>query len=142
MLKIPKAIKALRILRGNPRKRTVSQGDRGFILVEALMAVAVVSIGLVAAITALGSSTRATTHEVVRLQADSIAKSQMEDVRSQPFAIAPTTYASLISLPAGYTTTAEAEAIDGAPTNIQMIIVTVTYEGREMRVLEGVKVNR
>jgi type II secretory pathway pseudopilin PulG len=116
--------------------------ETGFILVEALMAVAIVSIGLVAAIVALGSSTRATSHEVVRLQADSIAKSQMEDVRSQPFAVAPTTYASLGTLPAGYVTTAEAEAIDGAPTNMQKIIVTVSYEGREMRVLEGVKTDR
>ena len=38
--------------------------------------------------------------------------------------------------------TPEAEAIDGAPTNIQKIIVTVSYEGREMRVLEGVKTDR
>ncbi len=134
--------RALRSLLGYPRRKMLLRGEPGFILVEALMSVAIVSIGLVAAITALGSSTRATTHEVVRLQSDSIAKSQMEYVRSQPFSVAPATYAPVDTLPAGYVATAEAEAIDGAPTNIQKIIVTVSYEGREMRVLEGVKTDR
>lgn len=82
------------------------KGEKGFTLIGVLVAIAI--LGLVAVIFAGGISTAAKAVFVSdeRATAESLAKSQMEYVKNQPYLFAPgggeSTYEKISSIPSGY----------------------------------------
>ena len=125
-------------------KRNVNafQDQRGIMLIEAVMAVAILGIALIPILSALSTTTRASQKVVMRFEVENMASSQMEYTKAQPFVTAPTTYETFGTIPTAYTVVTEAVVLDGYDGNIQKIVVTVSYEGRIVRVLEDIKVNR
>ncbi len=71
--------------------------------------------------------------------AENIARNQMENAFAQPYAAPPSAYPT-IATPSGYSVTASSlEYVLGDP-NIEKIVVTVRYSGRDILVLETLRV--
>ena len=125
------------------RQRTRAlRSERGFTLVEALVAIAIVSIAFTALLAALSTGALATNKADRRITAQTLARSQLEYTKAQEYKVAPATYDTFTPIPQGYTVVAEASSIDGYDEDVQKITVTVSYQGEVVQVLEDLKVNR
>jgi len=125
------------------RQRTrVLRNERGFTLVEALVAIAIVSIAFTALLAALSTGAMATNKADKRITAQTLARSQLEYTKALEYKIAPTTYDTFTPIPEGYTVVAEASPIDGYDEDVQKITVTVSHQGEVVQVMEDLKVNR
>jgi type II secretory pathway pseudopilin PulG len=94
-------------LRLNSKVRKAFQGrSRGFILIEVLIAIALIGIVAVAILGALATSSKVLSIADERTTAESLARRQMEDVKSQSYNPAPAggvaTYSKIPNIPAGY----------------------------------------
>jgi Tfp pilus assembly protein PilV len=121
--------------------RAVADRQEGAGLVEVLVAVAVLSITLVAFLAAIstGSVGVATTEE--RVTAENLARSQLEYTKSQTYVAAPTSYAT-VTPPTGYAVSAVAASIPGSDSSVQKITVTITRNGETLATIEDFKVDR
>jgi len=152
-----------RVRLSNKVRKTLRGSSGGFTLIEVLVALALFGIIAITFAGGLGTASRAVLTADVRTNAESLARTQMEYVKSQEYSPAPWAYAvtSLGStctpgtcplwfssghkLPgeyAAYTANVQAQAFDGPDNGIQKITVTVSHEGREVITLEGYKVSR
>lgn len=122
-------------------RAAMADGQEGVGLVETLIAVAILSVTLVTLIAAIstGSIGVATTEE--RVNAENLARSQLEYTKSQPYATAPASYAT-VTPPAGYTVSAAATSIPDTDSSIQKITVTVARNGETLMTVEDYKVDR
>ncbi|MCL0084400.1 type II secretion system GspH family protein [Dehalococcoidia bacterium] len=127
------------------------KNERGFSLIEVLVAVAL--LGIIAAffLMALSTASRALLMADVRTTGESLARSQMEYVKSQPYdgTNNPPQYALLSdNIPDGYAISITAERLDpkGDGTanddGIQKITVTIKHHDEEVIRLEGFKLDR
>ena len=116
-------------------------GQEGIGLVEVLVAVAILGVTLVVLLAAVstGSIGVATTEE--RATAATLARSQLEYAKSQPYSAAPASYATVTPEP-GYTVSADATSIPGGDSSIQLVTVTVTRDGATLLTVEDYKVDR
>jgi len=116
-------------------------GQQGSILLESLIAVALLVTVLSAAVygVSVGSKATGTVHDVNTAQ--NIARSQMEYALNAAYCPPPCSY-SVISVPTGYIVTASAETFPGADTNMEYVIVTVSRDGESLARMRGIKVNR
>ncbi len=115
--------------------------ERGFTMVETLIAVAVMGTAVVALLSALSTGSIAVTVVEEKVTAGGIARSQLEYTQSLPFQIAPATYAT-ITPNQGYSVTAEAFPVAGTDDDIQRVVVTVYHEGVSVLSAEAYKMNR
>lgn len=123
-------------------RRTVSSGESGSTLVEVIIAVAILAIaitGLLAGFSTGSLSIRKTDRLIT---VENLARSQLELTRSQTYLAAPSSYASVTPVPAGYSISSDATSIAGRDANVQKITVTVQYEGNVLLTLEGFKLDR
>ncbi|MFO7712401.1 MAG: prepilin-type N-terminal cleavage/methylation domain-containing protein, partial [Dehalococcoidia bacterium] len=67
-------------------------GSRGVTLIEALVAMALVAIIAVAFLGALTTAARSAALADIRTNAESLARSELEYVKSQPYSLAPWEY--------------------------------------------------
>jgi hypothetical protein len=119
-----------------------SGGQRGAGLVEVLVALFITGTAVVIFISSLYSGSKTVGIIYERTTAENLARSQLEYVKGQEYAAAPTTYAILPSIPSEFSISAEASAIEERDENVQKITVTVSRNGETMMVLEDFKVNR
>ena len=119
-----------------------SGGQRGAGLAEVLVALLVTATAVVIFVSSLYSGSRTVGIIYERTTAENLARSQLEYVKGQEYAVAPTTYAILPSVPHGFSISAEASAIEERDENIQRITVTVRRNGETLMALEDFKVNR
>jgi type II secretory pathway pseudopilin PulG len=116
--------------------------ERGFMLVETLVAVTILGIAFVAVLAGMSTAVIASKKADRRVTVESLATSQMDYTKSQPFQEAPTSYQAFSPIPSGYSVSAEALSIPGYDGDIQKVVVTVSYQGQTMKTLEDLKVNR
>jgi len=136
----------------------------GFTLIEVLIALALFAIIGAVFANGLATASRATITADVRTNAESIARTEMEYVKSQGYSTAPWAYLVTSSgSPAvsgwptptwfdpvhklsdehgDYTASVQAEALGASDNGIQKITVTVKHEGSEVITLQGYKVSR
>lgn len=114
------------------------KGERGFLLIEALIALVLIGVLAVTFSSAFGTGSTALMMTDERETAKNLAESQMEYVYNQPFASSYSP-APISSEYTGYSaeiTTADITTRDG---NIQRITVIITHNGEEVLQLEGDK---
>ena len=126
------------------------RGEKGFSLIETVVAVAIVAIVAVSFLSGLAASARATIVADEHTTASSLARSQMEDIKNQPYddTNEPPVYSLISGIPSGYTVDIDADRLD--PENdgfedddgIQKMVVTVERGGRTILTLEDYKVDR
>ena len=139
--------------------------EKGVGLIEVLIALAILGLVAVAFLSGLTTASRALIIADERTTAESLAKSQMEYVKQQPYEFAAddsqVEYEPISGIPAGYTicsisragTTASSThpgyfiSVDADPLHdpddgIQKITVVVKHGDKEVITLEGYKVNR
>ena len=114
-------------------------------LMETLVALAI--LGIVAAVFLNGLATAARANLITdeRGTADSIARSQMEYVKTIAYVYDATTYTPA-PIPSyedygNYSVAISAQAVNNPDEGIQKITVTVSHDSREILSLEGYKVN-
>ena len=134
--------RALRLpLAPEPRPRD-SGGERGFSLIEALVALAVLSIAVTAFLGAFSTGSRNLGRAEVRTTAERLARSQLEYTKTLPYVSATTTYTAIPVVPADFTITTNASPIPGFTNELQSLTITVAHHSKDILVLEGRKQNR
>jgi Tfp pilus assembly protein PilV len=118
------------------------RAEEGVGLVEALIAVAILGLALTALLSAVSTGSLATSRTEERVTAENMARSELEYIKSLPYATPPCSYDTVTPSPGGYAVTADAEAIPDADDNIEKIIVTVTRNGDTLLRVEDYRVNR
>ena len=115
-------------------------GQRGAILAESLVALAILSIIGVSflAATSTGFFTSGTIAD--NAVANNLARDQLEEIKSSPF-LAGGDYPALTP-PPGYSLSVDVLPIEGADDNVQRIRVSVLESGKTLLVVEDFKVNR
>ena len=131
------------------------KNERGFSIVEVLVALALLGIIAVAFLGAMATASKALFIADERATAESLARSQMEYVKNQDYDKTndPPVYQPLSDIPPGYSIDITAVRLDpeGDGTvvdgeldddGIQMITVAVSHHGEPVLTLEGYKVDR
>ena len=122
-------------------QKTTRVHEKGFTLVETLVAVAVMGTAAVALLAALSTGSIAVAIVEEKVTAEGIARSQLEYTQSLPFQVAPAIYFTTTP-PAGYGVTAEAFPVAGTDDDLQRVVVTVYHQGAQVRTAEAYKMNR
>ena len=126
-----------------PRKLSEERSkEAGVGLVETLIAVGILGLALTALLSAVSTGSLASSRSQERVTAENMARSQLEYVKSQPYAAPPATYATVTPSPGGYAVSAAAEAIPNSDSSIEKVTVTVTRDGKTLFVTEDYKVDR
>ncbi len=115
--------------------------ERGFGLVETLVAVAILGVAVVALVLGLSTGSITVREGNQELVAQSLAQTQLEYVKNYPYDPAATTYPT-VNTPEGYSIGVEAGSIPDADTDIQRIMVTISRDGEAILTVEDYKVNR
>lgn len=116
-------------------------GREGLSLIEVVIGVALLGIVLSALVMALSTGALVVGKVGQRGTVQDIARAQLEYVKAQPYAAAPTTYPT-ITPQEPYTITAVASPLGASDQGIQMVTVTVYWEGNSLMALEAYKVDR
>lgn len=141
--------------------RSLQNGEQGLTLVEVLVALGILAAVAVVFLLGMTTSSKAVMVSQERVAADSLAKSEMEYVKSAAYHSANVTWSYQLpssppswdpthSLPygyGGYSIDVTAEYVVVVPGHtwddgIQKITVTITRGGETVLTLEGYKVNR
>jgi len=123
-------------------KRLRPAGERGTMLVEAIIVVGIVGWALTGMLGALSSGALGLKTMTSRNTAASLAGAQMEYIKSLPWETPPpTTYLSGVTVPSGFSITSEGQPT-GPDGEIRRVIVTVTRDGQTVSTLVSLKVNR
>ena len=133
----------MRNLRLSSRVRKVFQGrSRGLTLVELVIAMAFIGIIAVALLGGLSNAIMSLVVADVRTTAESLARSEMEYVKSQTYEDAPWDYEYDPPAYDGYAVDVSAEPLNDPDDGLQEIAVTVIHGAKEIVTLVGYKVNR
>lgn len=116
----------------------VTQNEKGLGLVEAVVAVAIAGVTVVAFVAALSTGSIAVAELDQEVVAQRLTRTQLEFIKGSAY---DTSYTS-ISTPAGYTISIDVDSIPGTDSDIQEITVTIFRDGNEILRIEDYKVNR
>ena len=133
-----------------PRGMGLVKEERGFSLIETVIAIALLGIVAVSVLSGLGTASKALFVADERATAESLARSQMEYVKNQAYDDTnnPPQYFQFSSIPDGYTiavTTARLDPNGDGTTNddgIQKITIAVAHLGKDVVTVEGYKLDR
>lgn len=124
------------------------QDEKGFSLIETIVAVAIAAIVVPIFLGGLATSTRATFSADIMTTAENLAISQIEDAKEQPYDATnnPPVYSLIADIPAPYTITVDASRLDydgdglDDDDGIQSIVVRVQHDGHQLITLEDYKI--
>jgi prepilin-type N-terminal cleavage/methylation domain-containing protein len=106
--------------------------EKGFSLIEVIIAIAILGIIGVAFFSGLGTASRVTYTADERATAENLARSQMEYVKEQPYLVGGGyDEIDLSEYPASYDIDVIANPLAGALSGIQEIVVQVYHQGTD-----------
>lgn len=114
--------------------------QRGFMLIESLVAVLVVGSGILAAVVSLSTSSRATIYARDSATAAWLTTSQVELIKASPFVAAPATYPT-VTPPTGFTVQNTTADFTGGNSFIQDVTIEVFKSGELIKSTEMVKLD-
>jgi len=117
------------------------KGERGFSLVEALVAVSVTAVAVVALVTALSSGAIAVGEVESETVAQRLARAQLEHIKGLSYDVTGASY-SILDAPEGYLISLDYDSVPETDSNIQKITATISREGEDVLVVEDYKVDR
>lgn len=117
------------------------KNQRGFTLIEILVAVAIIGITSVLFFVGFSTSSKGTFIVDERETAKNLAESQMEYVKNQVYAASYNSSPELSNEYIGYSANISVSAVVSRDGNIQKITVIVKHHDKELTRLEGYKVN-
>ena len=125
---------------------STQNSQQGFSLIEILVALGILAAVAVVFLLGMETSSKAVMVSQESVAAESLAKSQMENTKAQPYIIDAITYPK-ITVPQdlvdqGYDVAIVAARLHNPDDGIQKITVTVTRNGETSFNLDGYKVNR
>jgi prepilin-type N-terminal cleavage/methylation domain-containing protein len=149
----------------NRARKNLRGSSGGFTLIEVLIALALFGIIAITFAGGLSTSSKAALTADVRTNAESLARTQMEYVKSQSYNRAPAggaaIYSTITDIPDGYAIWSEnrtpgqyVPSVLGVPwdsgnntavyedNGLQKIKLVITHDGREVITLEDYKVDR
>ncbi len=130
---------------GDVMLRLKMRSEKGFSLIEVIVALAIIGVVAVGFLSALTSSSRAAASIDVMDTARTLAQGQIEYIKQQPFQ-ATGVYQANDTLTAEYpgysVTIPQASAAAQRDTFIQKITIIVSHAGKEVIRLEDFKVKR
>ncbi len=120
--------------------------ERGLVLLESLVALAILALTATAYLGGLGTVFQAGSVSDVRSTAQSLAASQLEQLRDTTYSYDATTYAAAV-IPgtadyAGYAVNITAAALNSPDDGVQRLTVTVTRQGETVYTVVHYKVDR
>jgi prepilin-type N-terminal cleavage/methylation domain-containing protein len=115
--------------------------QKGFSLVEVLVAIAILGLVASAFIGSLSTGAIATRLQGEDVTARNLAQSQMENLKTAVYDSNGAGY-SKISEPSGYSISISANPAIYTDTNIQLLTVTISHNGSAVFTLEDYKVKR
>ena len=124
--------------------KLVVHSERGIALTEALVTIGITAIVAVAFLSSVSNTSMAVMTSQERVTAESLAKSQMEYIKSQEYSEDnPISYYELSPsvIPENYDIAISGNQIDGHD-GLQKIIVSVTHNGAEAFYLENYRTRR
>ena len=123
----------------------MKKNEKGFSLIEVVIALALLGIIGVALLSGLATASKCIYIADERATAESLARSQMESVKEQTYRVVGS-YAiidpSTLGYPASYAIDLAVDPLAGVLGGIQEITVTVSHYGNVIITLENYKVNR
>ena len=128
-------------------RRLFHRSSRGFSLIEVVIALGLLGIIGLALLFGLATASRALVTADERATAESLARSQMEYIKSQPYADNYTASIPPDYIGAGYDAIITAQPLHDPDDGIQRIVITVAHHGKDILTsgdytLEGYKVDR
>jgi prepilin-type N-terminal cleavage/methylation domain-containing protein len=131
---------------GKGRRSPLARGQRGFVLIEVLMSIAIFGVISVAFLSALVTGYHGVVVAHDQTMAQSLTRSTFENVRVAPFPMA--TGSDNVTTTTKFDVVVHAVNINdnytvvAVPSNLQMITVTIKYHasGATIWVTEGIKV--
>jgi Tfp pilus assembly protein PilV len=135
---------------GKTGRRFFCGWEQGVSLIEVLVALGIFAAVGVVFLLGLTTSSKAVMSSQERVSAESLAKSQIESIRSQAYDAVdePAQYSRVTDIPAGYNVIITATRLDpkndgsGNDDGLQQITVTVMHDGETAFTLIDYKVNR
>ncbi len=132
------------------RVKWAMKSEKGFSLIETMVALAIMGLVAVGFLSGLATSSRAVIIAKEQTTAQSLAKSQMEYIKEQPYdgVNNPPVYNYISDIPATYVVHYTATRLDpegdgnADDDGIQKIVVTVERNGKTLVRLEDYKVDR
>ncbi|MCZ6539520.1 MAG: type II secretion system protein [Chloroflexi bacterium] len=115
--------------------------QRGFVMIEMMLAVAIVGTAMLAAVTAFSTASRTATHVEKVTTGEWVAISQIELIKTAVYQLTPGTYAS-VPVPAGFAISNTTSDVTGGDANIQIVTVIVSQGGATVYETSALKVNR
>ncbi len=121
------------------RLRDLLSIEEGLSLVETLVSTAILAVVIVMLASAFSTGTMAVRKGDTRITAENLARNQLEHTKTLPYLPAPSSYASIAPLPAGYSLLSQASAVSGRDSNLQKVTVTVYREGKPILTMENLR---
>jgi len=118
------------------KRKRIGPGKAGFSMVEVLIALMLLGIVGIGFLMVLANSSAHTITADVRATAESIARSQMESIKSETDYQTDASLYSKIALPPGWDVDISGET---KGSGLQKITVAVTHNGQNILTLEGYK---
>lgn len=118
-----------------------ANSQRGFVMIEMMLAVAIVGTAMLATVSAFSTASKTSKFVQETTTAEWIATSQIELIRVATFQVTPGVYAS-VPVPAGYSVSNATSAVVGGDANIQIVTVTVSRGAEDIYSSSALKVNR